>query len=343
MKVLFIYPPVAAITRGGLWTQVEKSVEALRLLGVETFVMSADSGRLSLAYDLCHVVGANMATYHFARELHRRGVPFVVSPVFFSRHSPSFLRFAVTAQNILRRFVLGVWTDYGFIADMAQWARAVLPNTRAEADLLQKGLNVPLEKMHIVPNGVDERFALAQADEFRSRYGVENFVLNVGYFGEKRKNTLRLIRALREIERPAVLIGRAEDPAYYERCRREAASNPRIMLLNEVAGDSEILASAYAACDVFVLPSLYETPGIAALEAGLAGAKIVITKYGGTTEYFGAWADYIEPWSVDSIVKGIRSALQRQKRPELRKHIMNNFLWEHVAARLSDVYRKILS
>jgi len=43
-----------------------------------------------------------------------------------------------------------------------------------------------------------------------------------------------------------------------------------------------MLASAYAACDVFVLPSMFETPGIAALEAGLAGAKIVITKYGGT-------------------------------------------------------------
>ena len=75
-----------------------------------------------------------------------------------------------------------------------------------------------------------------------------------------------------------------------------------------------LLASAYAACDVFVLPSQFETPGIAALEAGLAGAKIVITPVGGTKRsYFGNNAIYVEPTSTENIAEGILAALKNKK------------------------------
>ena len=47
------------------------------------------------------------------------------------------------------------------------------------------------------------------------------------------------------------------------------------------------LASAYAAARVFALPSWFETPGLAALEAGLAGCAVAITPYGSTRDYFG--------------------------------------------------------
>lgn len=341
MKVLMIHSPAAVVARGGLWTQVQKTSAALRSLHVNVVV--ATSPRESLqAFDLCHIVGANMATYHVARELHRRGMPLVVSPVFFSRHSTMFLRFALSTQRILNRVVLGLWTDYGFIAEIAGWSRAILPNTQAESLLLQKGLNVSEEKLHVVPNGVDERFYDAKPDLFRARYKMKNFILNVGQFGEGRKNTLRLIHVLRSFDKPAVIIGQPEDPKYFERCRREAARNPRLLLLAELGNDSDTLASAYAACDVFVLPSLYETPGIAALEAGLAGAKVVVTKYGGTTEYFGDWVDYVDPTSDESIRAGINSALSRDRTSALRKHIKNNFLWKHVGEKTHEMYKKVL-
>ena len=37
--------------------------------------------------------------------------------------------------------------------------------------------------------------------------------------------------------------------------------------------DDPLLASAYAAARVFALPSWFETPGLAALEAALAGRR----------------------------------------------------------------------
>lgn len=338
-----IHSPAAVVARGGLWIQAQKTAEALRSLGVEVFVSPSPESNPLQSFDLCHVMGANMATYHVARELFRKGMPLVISPVFFSQHTFPFLRFALSVQKILNKFVHGLWTDYGFIAEIAQWSRAVLPNTQAEAMLLQQGFRTRQEKIHVVPNGVDERFSSSTPNLFRNRYGIENFILNVGNFGEGRKNTLRLIRVLEKIDRPAVIIGQAENPEYFERCRNEASRNPRLLLLDELANDSDMLASAYAACDVFVLPSLYETPGIAALEAGLAGAKIVITKYGGTTEYFGQWAEYVEPMSDESIALGIRNALGKPKTPLLRDYIRSRFLWKNVGERTLEVYKRVLT
>jgi glycosyltransferase involved in cell wall biosynthesis len=104
-----------------------------------------------------------------------------------------------------------------------------------------------------------------------------------------------------------------------------------------------MLASAYAACEVFVLPSLFETPGIAALEAGLAGAKIVITPHGGTRDYFGLLAQYVDPFSVESIRIGILSALSANRTDTLQHHIKKEFLWSTTAEKTLAVYQRVLS
>ena len=46
---------------------------------------------------------------------------------------------------------------------------------------------------------------------------------------------------------------------------------------------------------MFALPSWFETPGLAALEAALAGCSVVITPFGSTREYFGDLVEYARP------------------------------------------------
>jgi len=144
------------------------------------------------------------------------------------------------------------------------------------------------------------------------------------------------------VNHPAVIIGRIIKGEYGDACVREAAKHKHILLIDGLDNSSDMLASAYAACDVFVLPSLFETPGIAALEAGLAGAKVVVTKFGGTTEYFGPMAEYVDPRSVESIRNGVLKALNVSKNPELREHIRKEFLWQRVAERTASAYRQVL-
>ena len=59
--------------------------------------------------------------------------------------------------------------------------------------------------------------------------------------------------------------------------------------------------SAYRACEVFVLPSLLETPGLAALEAAAQGARVVITEVGARANTLGRWPTYVDPASASSL------------------------------------------
>lgn len=328
-----------SILHGGPNTQLRNTARHLADFGIQVQLFDPWSAFGSNNYDLFHIFAANIGTYHLAREIRALGVPIVVSPIVYSLHSPFYIRSVLRATRVVQQFGKGIWTDYALASDMCGWAAGVLPNTGAESELLTQGLGVSAEKIYVIPNGVDERFASADPALFKKKYGLENFILNVGHIGHERKNVLALIQALGRIDHPSVVVGRIIRGKYGEACVREAAKHKQILLIDGLDNHSELLASAYAGCDVFVLPSLFETPGIAALEAGLAGAKIVITPHGGTKEYFGEMAEYVDPYSVDSIQHGIEVALTKVKNPKLKNHISGEFLWKRIAEKTAEVYR----
>jgi glycosyltransferase involved in cell wall biosynthesis len=342
MKVAFAGYQAISILHGGPNTQLRKTAEHLADYDVAVDLFDPWVPFRKEEYDLFHIFAANIGTYHLAREIHALGLPLAVSPIVFSRHSPAFVSRALRASRAVQKLGLGFWTDYVFTAEICRWAHAVLPNTRAEGELVRQGFGVPRQKIIVIPNGVDARFEEGDPGLFRRRYGLEGFILNVGHIGHGRKNVLTLIRALGEIDHPAVIIGRIIKGPYGDACVREASKHKHIRLIEGIENSSPMLASAYAACDVFVLPSLFETPGIAALEAGLAGAKVVITPYGGTREYFEDLAVYVEPTSVASIRDGIRQALSTRRSTALRERVRSQYLWPRVAESTAAAYRSLL-
>jgi len=112
--------------------------------------------------------------------------------------------------------------------------------------------------------------------------------------------------------------------------------------LGYVDHHSEMLLSAYAACDVFVLPSTLETPGLADLEAAALGAKIVVTQEGCTREYFGDAVTYVDPLSVDSITAGIHQQLEASAPLGLSAKIADAFTWKKAAHQLIQTYTQVL-
>lgn len=342
MNVCFASYHSVMMLKGGPRTQILQTKRCLEGLGVNVSLFESWQDFNKSKIDLIHLFGANIGTYHLAREIHKLGIPMVVSTIYYSRHSAPVVRTILAADTVARAIVRGSWTDYGIVADICKWSKMVLPNTQKEAKLVQRGLGILSEKITVIPNGVEARFYDADPELFKKTYGKDRFVLNVGHIGPQRKNVFRLIQALENINVPSVIIGRIEDNAYGRLCMEEAKKNPRLLMLDNIPNDSPLLASAYAASEVFALPSQFETPGIAALEAGLAGSKIVITKYGGTEEYFGNNAEYVEPTSWELIHHGITTALNKQRDNDLREHIKREFLWERVAEKTLNAYQKAL-
>lgn len=293
--------------------------------------------------DVVHMFAANVGTYHLAHEIHALGTPIAVSPIFFRLQSPTLVRSYLKSTRALQKISKGFWSDVAFTADICGWSKKILPNSSAEGDFVTRSLGIPQSKIRVIPNGVEERFYSADPSAFKKKYGLDKFILNVGHIGHRRKNVLALIKALAEIDHPAVIIGRVISGRYGDACINEAGKHKHILLIDGLDNNSELLASAYAAADTFVLPSLFETPGIAALEAALAGAKMVITPYGGTREYFGDMAEYVDPHSVSSIKEGIVKALQTKNNGQLREHIRKEFLWQRISELTAGVYKEILN
>jgi glycosyltransferase involved in cell wall biosynthesis len=93
-------------------------------------------------------------------------------------------------------------------------------------------------------------------------HGLNEFALCVGRI-EPRKNQLRLVQALRSSKIPVVMVGRRMNAKFFEAVKQAMKSSD--VIIEET--NQEQLKRIYAAARVHVLPSIYETPGLASLEA----------------------------------------------------------------------------
>jgi glycosyltransferase involved in cell wall biosynthesis len=209
----------------------------------------------------------------------------------------------------------------------------------AEARQLVRLFGVAGRRIHVVPNGVSPRFAAATPDHFHARFAADDFVLYAGRI-EPRKNVLGLVRAVRSIGRRLVVIG-AAPPGHegYARACRKAGENS-VRWLGAREHDDPLLASAYAAARVFALPSWFETPGLAALEAALAGTAVVITPFGSTREYFGDRVAYARPDRPHTIGRAIEQTWDGPD-PRLAAEVAARFPWSEVARRTAEVYDQV--
>lgn len=213
----------------------------------------------------------------------------------------------------------------------------LLPNSTAEAQQLMRYFGVPAARILVTPNGAHERFAEADPELFRRRFGLDRFVLYPGRI-EPRKNQLGFLRAMRGSPLPIVVLG---DPvpgqeAYARACRAEAG--PHVHFLGRIEHDDPLLAGAYAACRCLVLASWFETPGLVALEAGMCGTPLVLPEAGCAKEYFGPHAIYVRPGDPAGIRRATEAAFAGCRSEDLARHVLEHFSWRRAARITAEAY-----
>lgn len=341
MKVLFNTQPIMFQVMGGLQIQMLQTKEHLEKLGVNVKLFDPFHDKLE-DFDILHTFGSySYETVPITKTAKEKGIPIVISPVnwvfsFWGR----LINFGTKLVSVFRNsYVTSLMNPAKYLFAVAD---IILPNSELEAEHLIRQFNIDRKKMFAVPNGVERRFLHGDPNMFIRRYDIKDFVLFVGVISKGRKNVLRLIKAMNNTDIPLVIIGTPMPSGshYYNICKKGA--NDNIHFLGHIDHDSEVLASAYSAAKVFALPSWAETPGIATLEAGLAGCNIVITNRGSTTEYFKNFATYCNPGSVKSIRNAIIEAYNRERSEELRNHILENYTWDIVAKKTLEAYELIV-
>ncbi|MDD5598860.1 MAG: glycosyltransferase family 4 protein, partial [Victivallaceae bacterium] len=166
-------------------------------------------------------------------------------------------------------------------------AAAIICVSRREQELLAE--KYPDKKVLYLGNGVNMAyFASGDAGSFRNEYklGDAKIILCVASFNPQKNQTM-LLAGFEKIlqKRPdckLVLIGTVYDQEYYRKVLAKAGKlNDSVIIIPNLPFDSKTLVNAYAACDLFVLPSLYEPFGIVVLEAWAAGKPVACSGEGG--------------------------------------------------------------
>jgi glycosyltransferase involved in cell wall biosynthesis len=345
IRVAFFTYPSAFQNIGGGEILLLKRKEYLEKEGIHCKLFDMWNDKLD-NFDVLHVFGSVKSCLGLMQTAKNKKTKIAIDPVFFS----TFQR-ALNEQGSLNDKLKGCARHLVKVAfpkfpssrrKMMVLADAVIPNSYIELRQLNRLFGIPAKKMHVVPNCVDPIFGSGDKNLFMSRYNIKDFVLSVGRI-EPRKNQLNLVRAMRGSGIPLVIIGDpvSDYPDYYEKCKKEGSGNT--IFIGRIAHDDPMLRAAYKACSCFVSQGWFETPGLAALEAGLAGARVATTDRGCTKEFFRDLVEYFSPSSVNSIRKAVAKTLKRENSADLKEYIRNNLLWDVAAKKCIEVYKNILS
>jgi glycosyltransferase involved in cell wall biosynthesis len=330
------YPPTLW-TPGGGEVQLAKTKEALERQGVEVVLFNPWSR--SQDFDVLHVFGSTHELSSFVQVAKGLGIPVVVSVIAFS-NKPRW------QWQLWKRadYLLPIPTTYRLRQQIYTHADRLVVMSQVETEQLQQGFRINSTKFRRVPQGIEcHRFEQVDPELFIREYKLKDFILQVSRIN-RHKGQSRLISALEGTGIPLVFLGPLDpsDPNGVAEFRELVEKNEQVHYLGTLNHDDPLLASAYMAARVHVLPSVIEVLPLVILEAAAAGTAVVSGKYPTLYEYFGERVMYCEPSSISSIREVVLKAYEEGPPPGLRHYVLDNFSWERTAERLVEIYRELV-
>src|SRR5262249_11915225 len=249
--------------------------------------------RSAASFDIGHIHAChNLPAALAARALSRAGVRYVVSP---HGTAPAFERRVLAKQLFTRtagrRLLPG--------------AARVLAVTDAEYRQLL-GLDVPSQRIVVVPNPIEDREYVPHPDGARFRtthaLGDAPVILFLGKL-TPRKGVDVLRRAFSTVRRPdarLVIVGSDMTSGAFD---DPSPADSRVLRLGVLGGRDRL--DALAAADVVVYPSRDEVFGLVPIEALLCGSPVVVSNDSGCGEIIGSiGGGHIVPYGDVRVLSG---------------------------------------
>jgi glycosyltransferase involved in cell wall biosynthesis len=222
-------------------------------------------------------------------------------------------------------------------------------------------------KIDVCWNGIDpEQYSLdkvsqEEISEIRTRHGIKDGEVMILFVGRliTVKGIVNLVKAMQPIseahpEAKLVVLGSGDLEGTVMNLMKRLGIGNNVSVRFEFVPESERIAY-YAACDIAVLPSLYEPFGIVSLEAMAMGKPIVVGASG-----VSGFRDQVIPsgkdktgvhvdgnnacdiaWGVGSLLDDMDEAVLMGKRA--RKLVGRQFTWDKVADSTIDVYKDVVA
>ena len=253
------------------------------------------------------------------------------------------------AENAWRRFTTKRW--FGFLRMQVRVARslpAVLTVSQNSRTDINAQMDVPLERMTVVPVGVDHE-VFRPYDDVVKRPGR---LMVTSSSDVPMKGLVPLLEAIAKLrtERDIdlVVIGQPRAKGRVAQTLERLGLNDIVTTISGVS--DEELARLYGEAEVAIVPSLYEGFSLPAIEAMSCGVPVVATTGGALPEVVGNDGDtglLVEPNNPDALVGAIRRLLDDESLRERlgqagRQRVMRRFTWEVTARGTAACYDAIL-
>lgn len=284
-------------------------------------------------FDILHEFKDTMepyALFDFAKE---EGLKIVLSSV-IAQEKALRIRSALMVNK-----VIPFNNSYSLMKRNLDFADAIVPQTNKEANFIHKYYGIPLQKMHVIPNGVNE----AILDSYNP-LEKKDIVLCVGRF-DHNKNQLSLIQAALDTNYEVHFVGgkAMDDTSYYDECVNVAHGHTNIVFHGWLSNTSDDFINLYKRARVVALVSHHEIFGNSLIEGAACGANLLSTDVLPTHEWgFNEHCVKVNVSNADSMRQGLKKAYELPLDSYLHDVAVNRFSWQKIAERHLQLYQELL-
>jgi L-malate glycosyltransferase len=335
-----------------LTTNANPRIERLDYHGVPTLIVNYQ-----------HVRKTWITPYIFATWKGFKEARVWMEPEIIHAHGLYPAGFAAALIGAALRIPVVITEHWGQLRERAaerRWMRAVLRYTLRRATKIVAVSRFSANEMieleprsspEVVPNIVADIFQPPSAAA-PGRCAGEIEILFVGSIRGYRKGLDVLLPAIRAYsDMPGArrcrlsVIGEGGKRAEYEDLARRLGLQNQVAFLGKRS--REDVALAMAACDLFVLPSRYETFGVVYVEAMACGKPVIACSGGPAEEIIPSWAgELVQPGDHMGLARAIHrvtSNLDGFDRARISEYAKKRFGAEALVSALSEVYERAIA
>ena len=240
-------------------------------------------------------------------------------------------------------------------AELIAEADAIIAFSPHERDAMARLYAADAGRIHLIPCGVDlQTFRPLDREESRQRLGLngDKVLLYVGRI-ESLKGVELLVHTVAQLdtcEPVRTLVVGDDNGQDNELARiRRLAETLQVDAAFDFVGrvPQEELPVYYSAADVCVVPSFYESFGLAALEAMACGTPVVASRVGGiSTVVQHGRTGYLKSWRcpeafANSLEMLISSKSLQHSMGQAARRRAEDLSWEKIAGRIAAVYHSL--
>lgn len=234
------------------------------------------------------------------------------------------------------------WKDFGYKINK------IHVTTNSEFDEMHQYLNIPDDKMTIIPHGVDHldfnpcKNKKNLQNELFTLFQLKNkpYFLHVGESNWARKNQLRLLESfqqakLKNIPHQLIIIGKYKPEIY-----NIVKNMEDVKLLGWLS--NEHMIKFMQGADAFVLPSIHEGFGMPLVESMACGVPCITSNTHSPPEVIGDSGILVDPYDVSEIS---RAMISLSESAELQKNLAtlsldqsNKYSWTKTSEKIFNLF-----